>query len=175
LNGFRLPQNPDRLGGFLRREYRARGQTDCAALAALAALAARCPSGKARFTGYARNRQRGFYGHAGVLSIVVPRGGVDDEQQSRRWIWLGVAGEFGITGRARHACTLDSAQAEVAKHEQDDDDGADEPDESIHDACPSHAPEEFRQGRPRSICRHRLTHFSASPADLLFVAEQAGI
>jgi hypothetical protein len=36
----------------------------------------------------------------------------------------------------RGANTTPSAQPEKAEHQQDDDDGTDEPDDSVHDGCP---------------------------------------
>jgi len=48
--------------------------------------------------------------------------------------------------------------AEVAQYEQDDDDGADEPNDLIHDNCPLIALEEFRQAsRAMPVCHTAST------------------
>ena len=51
----------------------------------------------------------------------------------------------------RGATTIPSAQPEVSEHKKDDDDGTDEPDDSVHDGCPLRA----RVGQARQAGAHR--------------------
>ena len=51
----------------------------------------------------------------------------------------------------RAAKIVSSAQPEETEHKKDDDDGTDEPDDSVHDGCPLLA----RVGQARPACAHR--------------------
>jgi hypothetical protein len=61
---------------------------------------------------------------------------------------------YGAAARVpqwRGANTTPSAQPEKTEHEKDDDDGTDEPDDSVHDGCPLMARVGCKRGSPARI------------------------
>ena len=64
-----------------------------------------------------------------------------------------------------------SAQAEVAQYEQNDDNRADKPDQSIHDEYTLPALDEFRQDQPAQNLLDPLDESTLGLAETLFVGE----